>query len=328
MISLYERIQAAENDIDEWFKLLCEAEDHTFVCHNVEYRLGANLLNLQLWKLYIEYLKTAEPKQMLHVYSKYCRFFLDDSEMKEKYKAEMEVFGPIKLPWKNLFDFEEAAQEVVHESSEDRDAKQRAESKKWQAKLDTLYPASPARDAFDKNLPKRFYETFKLQAFALPKPIIWYILQHGVGHGLLKNLHISCKHFFILKPTPICYSLGLKRKESDWVIRFRDDSMELNSADETMNLFKNLHLTTSLLVQRRTGVNFLSSIIPRLCKCTAKYINIKQQNLSFEEFKFLIESGNVIRLKLWGNKITFGKAHDQISLEMITEFLPNIEDLR
>uniref|UniRef100_A0A914P0V4 Uncharacterized protein n=1 Tax=Panagrolaimus davidi TaxID=227884 RepID=A0A914P0V4_9BILA len=107
---LYAEIKAVENNVEEWFKLVSkfgdEANDEEFVRHNVEYRLGSNLLDIKLWKLYIEYLRIHDSKEMLQVYSKYCRFFLDDFEMKEKYKNEVEKYGPVFVSWKNLFDFE------------------------------------------------------------------------------------------------------------------------------------------------------------------------------------------------------------------------------
>uniref|UniRef100_A0AC35GCI3 Uncharacterized protein n=1 Tax=Panagrolaimus sp. PS1159 TaxID=55785 RepID=A0AC35GCI3_9BILA len=107
---LYSEIKAVENDVEEWFKLVSkfgdEADDEEFVRHNVEYRLGSNLLDIKLWKLYIEYLRIHDSKEMLQIYSKYCRFFLDDFEMKEKYKNEVEKYGPVFVSWKNLFDFE------------------------------------------------------------------------------------------------------------------------------------------------------------------------------------------------------------------------------
>ena len=109
-INLYEKIEAVDYGSNEWFQLLLEAGDHEFVCDNVEVVLGRNLLNRELWKLYIEYLEKFEPIYMLQIYSKYCRFFLDDIEMKEKYKAAISTHGGTNLPWENLFDFEKNAE--------------------------------------------------------------------------------------------------------------------------------------------------------------------------------------------------------------------------
>uniref|UniRef100_A0AC35F4U7 Uncharacterized protein n=1 Tax=Panagrolaimus sp. PS1159 TaxID=55785 RepID=A0AC35F4U7_9BILA len=108
MLEFYPRIKAAESgDIEKWFSLLLEIDDVDFVKDNVECRLGQDLLDIQLWKLYLSFLKEKKQyKTLLETYSKYCRFFLDDKEMLEEYKQEMIEHGPIKLEWKNLFDFE------------------------------------------------------------------------------------------------------------------------------------------------------------------------------------------------------------------------------
>jgi hypothetical protein len=108
MKELYSTIKMAEEkaDIEKWMKIISEVRHEKFFYENVEFRLGQNLLNKQLWTLYIAYLKQKNPARMLEVYSKYCRFFLDDHEMKAKYQEEWQNYGPVKLPWKILFDFE------------------------------------------------------------------------------------------------------------------------------------------------------------------------------------------------------------------------------
>ena len=57
---------------------------------------------------------------MLHIYSRYCRYFLDDLKMKEIYEAEIQKFGPSIVTWKNPFDFE-LSQENDSESSDEED---------------------------------------------------------------------------------------------------------------------------------------------------------------------------------------------------------------
>uniref|UniRef100_A0AC34FQQ3 Uncharacterized protein n=1 Tax=Panagrolaimus sp. ES5 TaxID=591445 RepID=A0AC34FQQ3_9BILA len=100
---LYDKLKQYPSN---WFQLLLQVDHHKFLCNNVEYRLGSDLSDKNLWKQYIDYLKEKEPKKMLVILSKYCRFFLDDSEMKERYRKEMLEHGPVELSWKHLFDFE------------------------------------------------------------------------------------------------------------------------------------------------------------------------------------------------------------------------------
>ena len=53
----YPKFKAIENDIDLWFDELLKIGDDEFVIHNVEYRLGSNLLEKKLWMRYFEFLK-------------------------------------------------------------------------------------------------------------------------------------------------------------------------------------------------------------------------------------------------------------------------------
>uniref|UniRef100_A0AC35FS94 Uncharacterized protein n=1 Tax=Panagrolaimus sp. PS1159 TaxID=55785 RepID=A0AC35FS94_9BILA len=107
MKALYQKICASQSGEEEWFKLLLETNDDAFIKDNVEICLGNYLLNVELWKLYMDYLKqSCQYKSLLEVYSKYCRFFLNDDEMKKEYQNAMLEHGPVYLPWKNLFEFE------------------------------------------------------------------------------------------------------------------------------------------------------------------------------------------------------------------------------
>uniref|UniRef100_A0A914PTS5 Uncharacterized protein n=1 Tax=Panagrolaimus davidi TaxID=227884 RepID=A0A914PTS5_9BILA len=107
MIPLYHKIKYLERNSEEWFSALLETRDVAFVIHNVERRIGlTSLFNIKLWKLYIGYLeKCGQYSRLLETYSKYCRFFLDDKEMKEKYKAEMMKYGFYGLSTHKVYSF-------------------------------------------------------------------------------------------------------------------------------------------------------------------------------------------------------------------------------
>uniref|UniRef100_A0AC35GCQ6 Uncharacterized protein n=1 Tax=Panagrolaimus sp. PS1159 TaxID=55785 RepID=A0AC35GCQ6_9BILA len=90
MKELYQRIKESENNLEKWFSLLFKANDKKFIIHNVEYRIGRDLLNKKLWKIYIKYLKDGNDFHgLFHLYSKYCRFFLDDYVTKAEYETEV-----------------------------------------------------------------------------------------------------------------------------------------------------------------------------------------------------------------------------------------------
>uniref|UniRef100_A0A914QLE2 Uncharacterized protein n=1 Tax=Panagrolaimus davidi TaxID=227884 RepID=A0A914QLE2_9BILA len=87
-------IKSVENNVEEWFDVLLEVNDVSFVMHNDECRLGKSLFNIKLWKLYISFLEEhGEYSRLLDVSHLYCRFFMDDEKMKEKHITRMERYG-------------------------------------------------------------------------------------------------------------------------------------------------------------------------------------------------------------------------------------------
>ena len=82
------------------------------------------------------------------------------------------------------------------------------------------------------------------------------------------------------------------------------------------------------IVQANSEVpNFVSSIIPRIYRCEAKYLDLAFQTLSFDEYKFLTQSGCVVRLDLEFSEVKDEK-NEFVDLEKIMEFLPDVECFR
>uniref|UniRef100_A0AC34FCI4 F-box domain-containing protein n=1 Tax=Panagrolaimus sp. ES5 TaxID=591445 RepID=A0AC34FCI4_9BILA len=314
MKELYGQIKAAEIDPEKWFSLLFEANDKQFIIHNIEYRIGRNLLDKKLWKIYIKYLKSENNIQELcHLYSKYCRFFLDDAEMKAEYEAEVKKHGgKIAVPWENLFEFE------CHEDWGDVYGREEAAN----PNAAFISPSLPPMESVGN-----FYANIISQEFSLPKPVIRYILDIS-NHALLRKLHKCCKYFFLKKPTPICYSIEVPTKET----KFNNEIVTLNPKDTVSPPIKNYYLTTSLLAQNFGGKDetrlFLSTfVIPQLSQCDAKYVKIGYQKLTFKELKFLIGSGNVEVLELFDTKI-IGDNNEDVPLEDIIKWVPRIRQFQ
>uniref|UniRef100_A0A914Y827 Uncharacterized protein n=1 Tax=Panagrolaimus superbus TaxID=310955 RepID=A0A914Y827_9BILA len=62
MKKLYQKIKAVEKDEEKWIETMFESGDIEFVEHNIEYRIGKDLTNKKLWKLYIQFLKKYDKK--------------------------------------------------------------------------------------------------------------------------------------------------------------------------------------------------------------------------------------------------------------------------
>uniref|UniRef100_A0A914XXE5 Uncharacterized protein n=1 Tax=Panagrolaimus superbus TaxID=310955 RepID=A0A914XXE5_9BILA len=166
---LYWKIKECEDNQEEWIKCLQEVDNLKFLKRNVEQRLSFNLCNKKLWKLYINHLKTADPKEMLQVYSKYCRFFMDDEEMLEEYKEAAEEHGPVLVKWKNLFNFETKDSNEEYPENVDREFDD-----------EPLLPYSEYVFEFGK------FEA-QSQPWSFPSPLIRYI---RFGHGNVEKLDL------------------------------------------------------------------------------------------------------------------------------------------
>uniref|UniRef100_A0A914QZT1 Uncharacterized protein n=1 Tax=Panagrolaimus davidi TaxID=227884 RepID=A0A914QZT1_9BILA len=336
MKQLWYKIRTNKEDLEKWFNLLLEADDNNFVKDTVEYRLGKNCFDVKLWKLYLTFLKEhGEHKRLLETYSKYCRFFMDDEEMKEKYKKDMLEYGPIDLPWNNLFEFEVT------------DVATLVQGIKALTPIENLSTVEEKEIIpFDKNL--TFYDTYlKFQQFALPKPMIQYILEHA-SHRVLRKLFASCKYFFAKRQIPICYSLvkkngfdqipkcySLVKKNGFALTKFDDENLALDYLADPNLFLKNTYLTGNLFADlcaswHRSALpnrRFVSNLIPRLYRCEAKYIHLTNQDLSFKELLFLIEHGGVVEFRSsYGCKIV-DENGKHIHLEKYMEYLPKVEEM-
>uniref|UniRef100_A0A914QG78 Uncharacterized protein n=1 Tax=Panagrolaimus davidi TaxID=227884 RepID=A0A914QG78_9BILA len=310
MMSLYPKIKAAIGDIDEWFQLLLKVNDDKYLKDNVEYRIGLTLHDVKLWKIYINYLKqNGQYKYLLGIYSKYCRFFLDDKEIKKEYEEAMYEHGPVHLPWKNLFEFEKGCDMEEVEDPEEEEEEYDTQS----SDEEDLLP-------FDKSICRRFYDTYEVdQEFALPRPIILYVLKNA-GHRVLQKLFMSCKYFFKKQPTPICYRLRTGPREI-----YKDESLTLKHHSKEESFPKNIYITGSIfcITHYPPWIDFL----PKFYRCEAKFIRLPSGiQLSFDELKSLIGHGGVIQLDI-DRCILKDEKNECVALEKIMELLPNIEKL-
>uniref|UniRef100_A0AC34FUC2 Uncharacterized protein n=1 Tax=Panagrolaimus sp. ES5 TaxID=591445 RepID=A0AC34FUC2_9BILA len=323
MKELYSKIKAAEYDAEKWINLLAETNDHEFIQDNVELRIGEYLLDKSLWKLYINYhKKNGLIEKMLGIFSRYVRFFMDDVEMKEEYKIELEKYGkPVGLKWKNLFDFEvgaiENGENVKPNLNKCQDKAEAMEVENI-VNNDEIKPLNP-------NLCQNAFKNSAVQNLDFKQTFINYILEN-TSPSILKKLHHSCKYFYAKKNTPFCYLL----KATCGSTNFKAESLSLKYKEKRETFLSKTFIFGSIIAKTDgfhfIPSDFISSCIPFLFQCTAKHIRLENQNLSFKELIFLIGSGNTVQFTM-----TSGKIIDEngkfVDLEKILEMLPNIETL-
>uniref|UniRef100_A0A914R2U9 Uncharacterized protein n=1 Tax=Panagrolaimus davidi TaxID=227884 RepID=A0A914R2U9_9BILA len=291
MKDLYTKIKSVEENENEWFKALKEVEDGEFIEHNVEYRIGSDLTNKKLWKMYLEYLKENNQQKLLQTYSKYCRFFLNDFRMIEEYRKAVGD-KKVAVPWKNTFDFEIYDQNYFDEIAEPKI---------------TVKPPLTCFFNAENALPQKF--PFKPN-------LMFYILKTANAY-VLHNLFKSCKWFYLKNPVSICYKLNY-HNVNQFLIKGQSLSF---SSDSFLPIgFEKLFISTKLKLSSPMFPHFISWIY----RCTAKYISLIDLKLSNQELNMLIGYGNVEELYLWDAK---DSNDDWFILEDLLSFTPKIKDL-
>ena len=310
MEKISEKIIEAGKNWKEWIKCLQESGDPEFVRQNVEHEIGENLNNKKLWKLYIEYLRKTDPPEMLQVYSKYCRYFLEDEGVKQEYKNEAMKHGcPVPVPWKNPFEFECSTPLVKREWDFDE-------------VCGSPIPRGLPRDFV---FPKR--EGTLKQSWSLPTPLIQYIRDNNNSSSTLQK---TCKYFAFHKNSKLfCYRFVSQALSLYRQVEFRGDSILVSpeSIEAALKPYedKKLIITTSLHIWW-SPESFLTNFIQKhVHQCQAKYIYLENLSMTFEDLEFLTIQKTVESLTLEQCSIstTSGK---QISVEDILCLVPNIRD--
>uniref|UniRef100_A0AC35FAU3 Uncharacterized protein n=1 Tax=Panagrolaimus sp. PS1159 TaxID=55785 RepID=A0AC35FAU3_9BILA len=145
------------------------------------------------------------------------------------------------------------------------------------------------------------------------------------NHRILRNLFKSCKYFFFKKPVPICYRL-----DNGSAAKFNEENLVLTFSGNNELFVKKTYITTSIDIRmcftQKLLNTFISSLIPRLSRCDAKYIYLVGQNLSFNDFRFLVSHGQVVQYQMLCGEIK-DETNACIDLEKIMKYFCNIEKL-
>uniref|UniRef100_A0AC34F833 Uncharacterized protein n=1 Tax=Panagrolaimus sp. ES5 TaxID=591445 RepID=A0AC34F833_9BILA len=305
---LYEKLVTVDGSDEEWLELILEADDVDFVKHNFEYILGSELDNKNIWNMYLSFLQKHDIDTMLQTYSKYCRLFRDDTEMKEKYQNAVKKHredGILTVPWTDTFCFEKYDELFFAELYN---------------QVNRSNPASPVIEHQPLSIHFTADNSVR-QNFSFKNSVINYIQQNASPAVQLK-LSFMCKYFYLRKPTFICHSLKIDVGENQYF----QQAVHFNTygIDEYSGYLYNIYLTTVLYCDGADR-KCLSKLIEKMQKCTAKYLTIIDQDLTLKEFKFLVGHGNVVELNMIDSNIVDGDNGKQLHLEDIISLMPSIE---
>uniref|UniRef100_A0AC34F884 Uncharacterized protein n=1 Tax=Panagrolaimus sp. ES5 TaxID=591445 RepID=A0AC34F884_9BILA len=140
------------------------------------------------------------------------------------------------------------------------------------------------------------------------------------------KLQMSCKELYFKKEILYCHRLSIREIQN--TIYSGNALMISSKALQTMDLL-NYHLVNSLDVMLFQGFNgsnptILSTLLSKIQFCSIRYLTVYNQNITFEEFKFLASSLEHIFLK---NVSITKNDGTNASIEEIIEHLPSASDL-
>uniref|UniRef100_A0AC35GS71 Uncharacterized protein n=1 Tax=Panagrolaimus sp. PS1159 TaxID=55785 RepID=A0AC35GS71_9BILA len=234
--------------------------------------------NEQLWKLYIQFLKENNPKEMLQIYSKYCRFFDDDKKTYQEYWIAEKMYGPAYVQFGELFHFEKRYYDGCF--STDFEKKCLIQSNHFEIKCEIFFTP----------------ENTATQSWSFRSPIIKYIIENANGI-ILSKLQQSCKYFFIKKSILPCYRIVLGGHRLNFnngeKCKYEESSVHYPSAIYPASSNKNMLISTSIYANSDDARILSKFINERFYKCDAKHIEISYQTLREWEFEFLVGHGNV-----------------------------------
>uniref|UniRef100_A0AC34GC63 Uncharacterized protein n=1 Tax=Panagrolaimus sp. ES5 TaxID=591445 RepID=A0AC34GC63_9BILA len=295
MKELYGLIKAAEEDDEKWLHWVTQVENEKFIRVNVENRLLKDMSNKKLWKLYISYLKENNQKEMLRIYSHYCRQFADDEELvREYWKAVRSYNGlnPITVHFKTLFHFE--THDVDLNGVEKENVPQ---------DFNSIY-------AIQKKDDKPKLEIFFNPNNALVQS--WPFVLACRVKDECAYVENSIKYNPTILPKFVNSGVG-----EDWVQQIPKRTSIIDD--------KSLVITTSLSVNY-IHQSMLSKLIQeKFFKCEAKHIDIMTQKLTEKEFDFLVGHGNVESCYLVHVQI-FKDDGQLLLIEEIMAKMPKLKD--
>ena len=227
---------------------------------------------------------------MLTVMDRYIKLFLDDKEMRLEYEEE----------------------------------KQRAKSMPGFGELSDL-----EYYLFDDNsivhlqpFMKPPEQLQKAQRLHFKSTLIRYLIEEAsvsVQWKLMKSCRYLAKSF----PSIICHHLRLAK----WVrvSSYYSQSLKLSDEATDNNKFTKLHITNHLYVYISDPWK-LHTMIPKLYRCSARFVVIRDQNLTWSDAKFCLND-SVEKLKLWNNNVV--KVDGTLaSIYQVLELVPNAYELK
>ena len=311
-----------------------------------------------LWKLFIEYLDGRNHIWLLNVYSRYCRLFLEDHNIRQKYYQTIENFasqGNCVSKWYlDAIMFEQNFKNGGKTAELLQKVAEKTIISNLKAELENLrVHCEYITDKCDKLFKQMFFEKRKTlipprnkasrarvtmaysnsyclypyaQNFSLP-PVIINKLAHSGNFHLATKLRFCCKHFMRPLKT-LCYRLRIKQDKN----HFKATGFNLEISEDLLKHFENVCVEKVFILDQSFtlggDVEFpsMAKKLPKFYNFNPEVITCHSDVISWELIKFFGTVQNLKKLDV--QKIVTETNNLRVPLEDIIETLPNVVELR
>ena len=335
-LNLYEVIKG--KPLEEYVYLL---KDEDFAIECIEWELGRSPTSQKLWNFYIKFLKDHEkPGELLNVYSRYCRLFVSDQQMREEYLAQIrrsEATLNVTKWWIDYIGIEkhfgsiEAAQNLIEDVKAKNSTLRTSEDSKVIHQL-SLSAVDVPRTSFsnvkvvhhdevaDKNFNFKknmngfrhfrvFPHQLQDQSFAFPKPLQNYIFD-SANNKLKHTLIQTCKYLNYRENQIFCHNLSISYA-SCMRQDYRQQSRCLRPSYLSVTKLNNYCVTNTLEInphsfggQPKDYTHIFSKIV-RIIKWDIKFICLVEQTLTLKELNLLpchqIKIATLMDVEIYGD---------------------------
>lgn len=162
------------------------------------------------------------------------------------------------------------------------------------------------------------------QCFAIPKPVLSYICKNADYRTLQKLQYTSKEMYFWTKKT-LCFKLSVTDLN---FTQAQDEALFISGSNPGIGNIKNIFVFNTLFIDYNEAETLSKLIVSKFCKCSAKFIILRSQILTLNEYYFLTNSKAVKVMDLFNTTVNRDDDGSMASLEDLMENLPNASNLR